>query len=313
VTRDSPPLYPQDALQVVSDLEAKLSSSGVQCREGSAGWGLVRLFGRVAEILINRLNQVPEKHFRAFLNAAGVDLLAPRAALMDLTFTHSGKTDAVVRVPEGTQAVSVQTESKREVVFETVRNLNVVPVRIAGCLSIDPRATRTTPSRSRMPWLVLRRLRGVLRVHGQRERERAFYIADDELLEFADAASRENATITLSIRLEAAGDHLKDGWDLELIHWDGTAWQNLPSTGVRDCTDKLSHDGTVTLTHLPEIAKVDVAGTERIWLGCRLTGGGARRHLPMIRRISGSRSISIKESTAKSMQPSAPFRETHRT
>src|SRR5690348_15848780 len=47
---------------------------------------LVRVFGRLAEIVVDRLNQVPDRSFLGFLNLLGVDLLPPQAARVPLTF-----------------------------------------------------------------------------------------------------------------------------------------------------------------------------------------------------------------------------------
>ena len=87
----------------IEQLQGEIISRAWQGREGGAGQALVHLFGRLSELVINRLNQVPDKHFLAFLNEAGVDLLAPRPASTELTFTPAEDGPPVIRVPAGTE------------------------------------------------------------------------------------------------------------------------------------------------------------------------------------------------------------------
>ena len=55
-------------------------------QKNGAGQGMVQLFGRLAEIIIDRLNRVPEQHFLAFLNEGRIDQLPPRAANTEMAF-----------------------------------------------------------------------------------------------------------------------------------------------------------------------------------------------------------------------------------
>src|SRR5438045_5354014 len=48
---------------------------------------LVGVFARFAEIIIQRLNQAPQKNFLAFLDLLGASLLPPQPARAPLTFS----------------------------------------------------------------------------------------------------------------------------------------------------------------------------------------------------------------------------------
>src|SRR5277367_7000600 len=52
---------------------------------------MVHVFARFGEIVIDRLNRVPEKNFLAFLQLLGVSNLPPRAAQVPLTFYLAGE------------------------------------------------------------------------------------------------------------------------------------------------------------------------------------------------------------------------------
>src|SRR5689334_11916406 len=48
---------------------------------------LVKIFSRFSEIIIQRLNQVPDKNFLAFLDLLGASRLPPQPARVPLTFS----------------------------------------------------------------------------------------------------------------------------------------------------------------------------------------------------------------------------------
>ena len=69
MTLESPPFEERGADDIVAEIRDGLSVSlatyGWQGEEGGAGLALAHLFGRMAELIMVRLNQVPEKHFLA--------------------------------------------------------------------------------------------------------------------------------------------------------------------------------------------------------------------------------------------------------
>ncbi|HSB71328.1 MAG TPA: putative baseplate assembly protein [Candidatus Methylomirabilis sp.] len=265
-------------------------------QEGEAGWALTRLFGRMVELVFTRLNQVPDKNFLAFLNTAGVSLLPPRPARTEITFTPQKDGPPFIRVPAGTQAATVQTETQPEVVFETQRDVVVVPVRLVKCVSLDPvnasDNTGEATGESSSPTA------GFAAFRGQTERQRILYLGDRELFGFPDEGSRKNATVSLTFAFAAPGDPVGDGWNVRWLHWDGTLWADLQGAGcvVDDGTGDFSHDGSVELSNLPELTESEVGGKADIWLACSLTGGSARASLPVIRSVRGSRTINATSS-----------------
>ena len=103
------------------------------------GGALVRIFARLAEIAIDRLNQAPEKNFLAFLNLLGIDLLPPQAARVPLTFHLAAGSTADARVPARTQVAAMPLEGDTEpVVFETERDLVVTRSNLVAAFARDP-------------------------------------------------------------------------------------------------------------------------------------------------------------------------------
>lgn len=256
------------------------------------GEALISLFGRLAEIVIARINQIPEKHFRAFLEEAGVDLLSPRPATTDITFSPAKDAPEVIRVAPGTQVSAKQTETHPEIIFETQDDLTVVKVSLETCMVVDP-----VRSSDRTMIATGEGAGSFAAFQGDMERERALYLGDEELFALPDATSRENATVTLTFAFSQPGDPEEDGWQLQWLYFDGTTWQKLPEGGVEDGTAGFSTDGAVQFTQLPELLPYEIEKGKNVHLQCRLIGGNARGHLPIIKSISGKKMINIPSVT----------------
>src|SRR3990170_2608896 len=97
--------------------------------------GLVvfKLFSDIAEQYIKQYNNIPEKHFFAFLDFMGVDLLPPHASNVPLTF-YLREGASRTEVPSGTIVISSKDP---EVVFETMQHLSAVNVKLYA-FSVNP-------------------------------------------------------------------------------------------------------------------------------------------------------------------------------
>ena len=88
--------------------------------DSDPGITLIQLFSWLAEMIIYRLNQVPEKNFYAFLQLLGVSLNLPTAAKAELTFTLSSPNlSAGVSIPGGTPVQAAASAGGSPVIFET--------------------------------------------------------------------------------------------------------------------------------------------------------------------------------------------------
>lgn len=100
--------------------------------------GLLKIFSRMTENIIGRLNGVSHKNFAAFLNMLGIELLPARPARVPLTFTLAKGTEREVLVPARTQAAAGKTEEHEELPFETETNLLAVPSALTRAIAVDP-------------------------------------------------------------------------------------------------------------------------------------------------------------------------------
>ena len=75
---------------------------------------LVNIFARYAEIVIQRLNKVPDKNFLAFLDLLGVSLTPPQPARAPLLFALATGSDVDAFVPAGTQVAALLAEDETQ-------------------------------------------------------------------------------------------------------------------------------------------------------------------------------------------------------
>jgi hypothetical protein len=286
----APELYRRTRDQVIETLENDLKSLdiGWDGRQGGPGWAFVRLFGRLSDLAVQRLNQVPDKHFFAFLNAAGIDFVPSNAAETELTFTLADDAPAAVLIPQGSQMATAKTENEAEIVFETVKDITLSKNSLIRAVTFDPCCVsdRTDEAKGieNTSWPAF---------EGTVERIRSLYLGDKTFFTFDDDTQRVGATLTLTVELEIPGQPSIDGWGVSWSCFNGTNWTLLPKDGVNDSTNHFSRNGSVVFTKLPPLVETSVGGTPSIFICCALEGGSGRKHLPVIRTITGSRRIGI--------------------
>jgi hypothetical protein len=104
--------------------------------ESDPGITLIQLFAWMTEIILYRLNQVPEKNYLSFLELVGVSLRSPEPAKTVLTFQLKEDTKEGFVLPRGSQVESTETEEKGAVLFETEEDLLLSPVSLRKILSV---------------------------------------------------------------------------------------------------------------------------------------------------------------------------------
>ncbi len=226
-----------------------------------ASRALVEIFGRYAELIIERLNQVPNKNQLAFLDLIGASLLPPQPARVPLTFSLSDGSVVDGLVPARTQVASVPTESETApVVFETEEELVVTAAQLDSLFvrrsDQDWYADRSTVINSIST-------KGVALFGGTRKVEHSVYIAHDTLFSDPDLTT---LTLAFEEKANVTPSPLSVTWD----RWNGSAWINFQAPNVTDGTAGLTKSGAVTLQNLSALRRSDVNGINKCWLRCRL-------------------------------------------
>src|SRR4029453_7448701 len=103
------------------------------------GGALIGIFARFSELIIQRLNRVPEKNFLAYLDLLGASQLPPQPARVPLTFSLAAGTMVPAVVPAGTQAAPPPGPGEKDpIIFETERELVPTPATLSSVFVRDP-------------------------------------------------------------------------------------------------------------------------------------------------------------------------------
>lgn len=111
-----------DLLEEAKRLVAKECPEWTDLSPGDPGTMLLELFAHLTEILIFRLNRLPEKVYVELLRLLGVRLMPPVSASAELVFKRSQESDRSIEIPFGTRvAVERPGDDGEPVVFVTSR------------------------------------------------------------------------------------------------------------------------------------------------------------------------------------------------
>ena len=95
---------------------------------GDPGMVLLELFAHLTEVMIYRLNRLPDKAYIEFLNLIGVFLQPPTAASVELRFSLPKPAGRPVEIPRGTRVtVARATGGSEQPVFSTARPAVIAP------------------------------------------------------------------------------------------------------------------------------------------------------------------------------------------
>jgi hypothetical protein len=107
---------------------------------GDPAYQLLLVFGRLMEILLERLNQVPDKNFLAFLDMVGVEASPGAPAAVPMTFLPSAKAPQGGLVPAGTQTATTQTDQADAQIFETRQDIYVTASKLTAVVNLLPQS-----------------------------------------------------------------------------------------------------------------------------------------------------------------------------
>ena len=93
---------------------------------------LIETFAWMIDQLVYRLNRVPDRLYVKFLELIDVRLFPPTPARTPLTFWLAAPPEATLRIPVGTKAATIRTETEKAIVFSTVEDLDLVPCSLAS-------------------------------------------------------------------------------------------------------------------------------------------------------------------------------------
>jgi hypothetical protein len=221
--------------------------------EKGAAAALISIFARYSELIVERLNRVPEKNFLAFLDLLGASPVAPQPARVPLTFTLSEGSNVDTVVPAETQVAAAPAEGETEpVVFETESELVVTAARLSSIFVRDPEKDRSA-DRSSITGQASPDGVAIFKLDDERfNTERILYVAHDELLGHPGLKA-----LALTFEIKTAGNvkPLKVKWET----WDKQGQVSFTESDISD-------GGDVVFQNLSPFRSQPVNGLERYWL-----------------------------------------------
>jgi predicted phage baseplate assembly protein len=227
------------------------------------GVALIELFAWMSEMVLYRLNQVPDRYYTKFLELVGVELFPPSVARADLTFFLSSIVDQVVLVPKGTVVTTSPQADGSQVVFTTSETLEIRQPEMVAALTAGADESQFTDV-----WDALRYERETVRCFGSEPMTPgdAFYLG------FADTLAGNLLRIDVQASIEGIGvDPTRPPLTWEV--WSGEAW--IPVKVHTDTTGGLNRDGTIELVVPLAHEPLTLGGTRGYWLRARLTVAAA--------------------------------------
>lgn len=247
------------------------------------GMTLIELFAWMTDIVLYRLNRVPDRHYVKFMELIGMRLREAEPARTDVTFWLSTPQPTTFVIPTGTEIATLRTESDDTIVFSTDAPLQIrVPVISQVMTSAggeERRAFRNYNVKN-----VLRGSETVTAFASETPATNdAFYIGFDN--DLSDHIIGIDLTVD---RAEGAGiDPNRPPYVWEVLS-AGMDQRWIPVEVESDTTLGLNVSGTVRL-FLPAMRKTARNDLSAYWVRCRLemTNSDSRYNVsPRITRVS---------------------------
>ncbi|MGN6599730.1 MAG: putative baseplate assembly protein [Actinomycetes bacterium] len=242
------------------------------------GVALIELFAWMSEMVLYRVNQVPEKLFVHFLNLVGIEPFPPSVARADVTFWLTAVVDRAVVVPAGTEVGTNAVGEREPVVFTTTQELVIRPPRL-----VTAATTAVGDERVINVWDELRYESAPVTCF----RSPTLTPGDALLFGFEHSCAGQALRLTLNASAQGIGVDPRNP-PLTWEAWVGDAW--VACLVAEDTTGGLNRDGDVTILVPAQHEQLTLGDQRAFWLRVRLTeaapGQATYASSPQIRRVS---------------------------
>ncbi len=126
----------KDIVEEIRNMIPRYAPEWTDWNEHDPGITLIQLFSWITEIIIYRLDQVPDKNYIEFLKLIGLELKPATPAKAHLTFTVDEDIDSVI-VPKGTPIATEPEGDEEPIIFETDEPLIAVNATLKEVHSFD--------------------------------------------------------------------------------------------------------------------------------------------------------------------------------
>jgi len=280
------------------------------CREwtdhnvSDPGVTLIELFAWMTDMLLYRVNQVPDKNYIKFLELIGVKLEAPRAATAPITFYLSAAQPTEVTIPAETEVATVRTETSPAIIFTTEGDLTIRPPALIDVFTHNA-SHRSTDSWTRHNVQQAELLNQSISIFPPQPG-----VGDSFSLAFENDLSHHVLALVLACELAGGAGVDPHHPPLEWQVWQGGASRWVPCELEFDGTGGFNESGEIIL-HIPAMARAEFQGLNAYWLRCQLTsaqsGPGAYKVSPAVQKLAiEARGGTVNARHAVSVQNEVP-------
>ncbi len=258
----------EDLVHEAVELIPKYCPEWTNHNASDPGITLLELFAWLIEVLLYRLNRVGDKNYLAFLNLVGIDLQPPQPARTHLTFSLVSGARNFQVVPAGTSVATSYKSDNAPIVFETTRDLVVLPTSIVRCFAqFHDSYADNTPYIYGRPGQSFEAFMGCQRI------ERYLYFMDPRLEVMSEEA-------LLIIGVETPNSPDTDFPTLcEWEYWNGHRWRELePSTQELPI-------GWVAFQGVDQMKDTVVNDVKGYWIRARLVNVPQSTDMTLVERL----------------------------
>ena len=259
----------EDLVSEAIELIPKYCPEWTNHNASDPGITLIELFAWLIEVLLCRLNRVGDKNYLAFLNLMGIGLQPPHPASVDLTFSLVPGARNFQVVPAGTSVATNYKNDEPPQVFETTRDLVVLPTSIVRCFSQfhDSYADNTAYIHGR-PGQSFEVFMGCQRL------DRFLYFMDPRL----EVLSAEALLIVNVVTPNAADSDFPTLCEWE--YWNGHRWRELEAS-----TQELP-TGWIAFQGVDGMEATTVNDVEGFWIRARLVNVPQSPDMTVVSRLT---------------------------
>lgn len=278
---------------IVDEAKKRISASCPEWTDHNVsdpGVTLVELFAWMTEMIIYRLNQVPEKNYIKFLELLGLKLREPEPARTPLTFYLAAPQPHSVVIAARTEAATVRTETRPSIIFSTDEDLTLHPPGPPpGLMALFTREVSSGGADKPKDHVHVLQQLGISpfpAFHNPPRIGNALYFG------FTNDVS--NHVLGIEVTCPTAAPQ---GIDPKNPPWQWEAWLGgegdqrwLPAIVEEDRTGGMSDSGRILL-RLPRLTQREFADRRGYWLRCRVVETATGRNYdqsPIISNIVAS-------------------------
>lgn len=231
------------------------------------GVTLIELFAWMTEMILYRLNQVPEKNYIKFMELLGLRLREPEPARTEVTFYLAAPQPQSTAIHQGTEVATVRTEARPSVVFSTDEALEIQPpvlVALATREGSDQGGKQRPLRKHNLQHLGVAGFE--LNAFGaQPQVDDALYFGFENDLSYHVLGLELTCPTATGLGIDPGNPP----WQWEGWHGGEGDRRWLPAVVEEDGTGGMNQSGIIFL-RLPRLAQRDFGGRRAYWVRCRV-------------------------------------------